>query len=71
MHNGRAVCRAARGIIFGCPAAMIELIDHGRMARAFLTACGIRDHATSEINKIPRRKIDSPAQLRGMLFLAA
>jgi hypothetical protein len=71
MHKGRAVCRAVGGIIFGRPAAMVGPINRVRVARAFLTARGIRDHATSEIDKILKRKIDSSARTRGMLFLAA
>ncbi|MEI9922965.1 MAG: hypothetical protein WDN50_05020 [Bradyrhizobium sp.] len=50
---------------------MVEPIDHERMARGFPTASDTRDHATSAIDKIPELKIDRPAQMRGMLFLAA
>jgi hypothetical protein len=39
--------------------------------RAFPTAGATRDHATSAIDKIPIPKTDSPAQMRGMLFLTA
>jgi hypothetical protein len=49
---------------------MIEPSDE-RMARGFPTASAARDHATSAIDKISKRKIDGPAQMRGMLFLAA
>ena len=70
MHKGRAVCSAVGGIMFGRRAAMVEPGDE-RMARAFPTAGATRDHATSAIDKIPNRKIDAPAQMRGMLFLAA
>jgi hypothetical protein len=43
----------------------------GRTARAFLAVGGPRNHATSEIDKISKRKIDRPARKRGMLFLTA
>jgi hypothetical protein len=56
--------------MFGRRAAMVEPGDE-RMARAFPTASATRDHATSAIDKIPKRKIDDPAQMRGMFFLAA
>jgi hypothetical protein len=71
VHKGRAVCSAVGGIMFGGPAAMVEPIDRERMARAFLTASGTRARAASEIDRISKRKIDSPAQTRGILFLAA
>lgn len=71
MHKGRAVCRAMGGVMFCRPAAVIELIDRKRAARAFLAATAARDHATSAIDKIPNRKIDRLAQTSGMLFLAA
>ncbi len=71
MHKGRAVCSAVGRIMFGRRAAMVEPIDHERMARGFPTASDTRDHATSAIDKIPELKIDRPAQTRGMLFLAA
>jgi hypothetical protein len=70
VHKGRAVCSAAAGIMFGRQAAMIEPSDECA-ARGFPTASDTRDHVTSAIDKIPKRKIDSPAQMRGMLFLAA
>jgi hypothetical protein len=70
VHKGRAVCSAAGGIMFGRRVAMVEPGDE-RMARAFPTVTDTRDHATSAIDKIPKRKIDAPAQMRGMLFLAA
>jgi hypothetical protein len=41
------------------------------MARAFLAVSGPRNRATSEIDKISKRKIDRPARKRGMLFLTA
>jgi hypothetical protein len=50
---------------------MVEPIDHERMARGFPAASATRDHATSAIDKIPIPKTDRPAQMRGMLFLAA
>ena len=56
--------------MFGRRAAMVEPGDEP-MARAFPAASAMRDHATSAIDKIPKRKIDRPAQMRGMLFLAA
>jgi hypothetical protein len=71
VHKGRAVCSAVDGLTFVCPAAMVEPIDQERMARAFPAAGATRDHATSAIDKIPKRKTDRPAQARGMLFLAA
>jgi hypothetical protein len=62
VHKGRAVCSAVAGIMFGCrvvwPARFWQSAAHA-----------IR--ATSAIDKIPKRKTDSPAQMRGMLFLAA
>ncbi len=70
MHKGRAVCSAVEGITFIHP-AMVKPIGRERMARAFPTASAIRDQATSAIDEIPRQNIDSPAQMRGMLFLAA
>lgn len=71
MHKGRAVCSAVGEIMFGRPRSMVEPIDHERMAPAFPAASATRDHATSAIDNIPNRKIDAPAQMRGMLFLAA
>jgi hypothetical protein len=56
--------------MFGRQAAMIEPSDECA-ARAFPTASDTRDHVTSAIDKSPKRKIDSPALMRGMLFLAA
>jgi hypothetical protein len=50
---------------------MVEPIDHEPMARALPTATATRDHATSTIDKIPIPKTDRPAQMRGLLFLAA
>ena len=70
MHKGRAVCSAVGGIMFGRFAAMVEPIDHQRIARAFLLANHNRDRAAS-VAEIPQHKIDRPAQMRGMLFLAA
>jgi hypothetical protein len=70
VHKGRAVCSAASGIMFGRRSAMVEPGDE-RMARGFPTAGATRDHATSAIDKIPIPKTDRPAQMRGMLFLAA
>jgi hypothetical protein len=71
VHKGRAVCSAVDGITFVRPAAVVAPIDHEPMARAFPAASATRDHATSAIDKIPKHKIDRPAQMRGMLFLAA
>jgi hypothetical protein len=56
--------------MFGRRSAMVEPGDE-RMARGFPTAGATRDHATSAIDKIPIPKTDRPAQMRGMLFLAA
>jgi hypothetical protein len=56
--------------MFVRPAAMVEPIDHERIARAFLLANDNRDRAAS-VAEIPQRKIDRPAQTHGMLFLAA
>ncbi|WP_213740278.1 hypothetical protein [Bradyrhizobium sp. dw_411] len=56
--------------MFGRRAAMVEPSDESA-ARAFPAAVAMRDPATSAIDKIPKRKTDSPAQMRGMLFLAA
>jgi hypothetical protein len=70
VHKGRAVCSAVGGFMFVRPAAMVEPIDHERIARAFLLANDNRDRAAS-VAEIPQRKIDRPAQTRGMLFLAA
>jgi hypothetical protein len=50
---------------------MVAPIDHEPKARAFPAASATRDHATAAIDKIPNRKIDAPAQMRGMLLLAA
>ena len=71
MHKEHAVCSAAGGTMFGRRAAMVEPIDHERMARGFPTASATRDRATSAIDETPKRKIDSPARMRGMFFLAA
>ena len=54
--------------MFSRPRAMV---DHERVARAFSAATATREHATSAIDKVPKRKTDSPAQMRGMFFLAA
>jgi hypothetical protein len=43
---------------------MVEPIDHEPMGRAFPAASATRDHATAAIDKIPKRKIDDPAQMR-------
>jgi hypothetical protein len=56
--------------MFGRRALMVEPNDECA-ARGFPTASDTRDRAASAIDKIPRRKIDRPAQMRGMLFLAA
>ena len=69
MHRGRAVCSAAGEITFGRRAIVVDPSDE--RSRAFPTASGTRDHAISAIDKIPKRKTDSPAPMRGMLFLAA
>jgi hypothetical protein len=50
------------GIMFGC-----QVVWPARFWQS--AAHAIR--ATSAIDKIPIRKTDSPAQMRGMLFLAA
>jgi hypothetical protein len=49
--------------MFVRPVAMVEPIDHERIADN-------RDRAAS-VAEIPQRKIDSPAPTRGMLFRAA
>ena len=64
MHRGRAVCSAASEIMFGRRAVMAEPGDQR-------TAGATRNHTTSQIDKISNRKIDRPARMRGMLFLAA
>ena len=56
--------------MFVRPVAMVEPIDHERIASAFLMANDNRDRAAS-VAEIPQRKIDSPAPTRGMLFRAA
>jgi hypothetical protein len=63
VHRGRAVCSAAGEFMFVRPVAMVEPIDHERIADN-------RDRAAS-VAEIPQRKIDSPAPTRGMLFRAA
>lgn len=57
--------------MFSRPRAMVDPVDHERVARAFPAATATREHATSAIDKVPKRKTDSPAQMRGMFFLAA
>ena len=47
---------------------MVDPVDHERVARAFPAATATSEHATS---KVPKRKTDSPAQMRGMFFLPA
>jgi hypothetical protein len=83
VHKGRAVCSAVGEAIFGrLAAAVVEPIDRLRPARAFLTVSGMPGRATSKIDKIPKpirepcmprapRRIDSPAQMREILLLAA
>ena len=61
VHKGRTVCSAASETVFDRPAAMAEPIDRLRPAHTFPTISGMR---------FPR-KIDRPAQIRAMLFLAA
>jgi hypothetical protein len=56
--------------MFGRRAVIVGPSD-GRMARVSPTASATGDHATSAIDNIPKRKIDDPAPMRGMLFLAA
>jgi hypothetical protein len=70
VHRGRAVCSAAGEFMFVRPVAMVEPIDHERIASAFLMANDNRDRAAS-LAEIPQLKIDSPAPTRGMLFRAA
>ena len=61
MHKGRAVCGAAAEIVFSRLAAMAGPIGRLRPAQTFLTVDGMR---------LPR-KLDRPAQIPAIPFLAA
>ena len=81
MHKGRAVCCAVGEADFGRLAGMGEAFDHLHPARARLTVSGVRDRVPSETDNPPEpipepwmprhpRDSDSPAHMRGFLFLA-
>jgi hypothetical protein len=79
VHKGRAVCCTVGEAVFGRVAGPT---GHSHPACAFLTVSGMRDCTASETGKTPEpipelwmprhpRESDSPAQMRGVLFLAA
>jgi maleylacetate reductase len=79
VHKGRVVFGAMDEVVFGTAAAeaVVEQMDRLRAARAFMMASRTLNRESDEIDKIrkalgPRcRRIDSPAQVREILLLAA